>query len=169
MYLKMHFFNLHTRLIIWLEIESSLVENNDSWCWASSHMLIILNCFMNLILMSYLRNPYLHHDHKDFLLYFLFKFLCFMFHIKLILTNAMRYRRYGLKFFLCMYVCMGSQLFHYSLLKTYCCSLSCLCIFVENQLFIYMCVCLFLVPPFCSVCLYLSWCRYLTVLIIVAF
>lgn len=168
MYLKMHFFNLHTQLIIWLEIESSLVENNDSWCWASSHMLIILNCSMNLILMSYLRNPYLHHDHKDFLLYFLFKCLCFMFHTKLILINGVRYRRYGLKFFLCMYVCMDSQLFHYSLLETYCCSPSCLCIFVKNQLFVYMCVCLFLVPPFCSVCLYLSWCQYLTVLIIVA-
>ena len=64
-----------------------------------------------------------------------------MFHIKLILTNGMRYRWYGLKFFLCVYVCMDSQLFHYSLLKTYCCSLSCLCIFVKNQLFMYVCVC----------------------------
>lgn len=129
-----------------MEIESSLVENNDSWCWASSlchHFELFYEFDFDVIS----KKLYLHHDHKDFLLYFLFKFLCFMFHIKLILKNGMRYRRYG-QFFLCMYVCMGSQLFHYSLLKN-------LLLFTQLPLHfcrksivhIYVCVCLFLVPP----------------------
>lgn len=70
------------------------------------HMLIIWIVLWIWFWCHILRNPYLHHDHKDFLLYFLFKFLCFMFHIKLILTNAKaRQGRYGLKFF-CVCMCV---------------------------------------------------------------